>query len=261
MANDLDHPTAFPDVNSLIGSFSSQVREILGDQLTGMYLCGSLALGDFNPHKSDIDFVVATAGKLPDELFESLKSMHEKIAGYPSKWALEIEGSYLPQRSLRRYDPSDSHHPHLSRGSGLLAIEQHDTDWLIQYYILRERGVILYGPEPKSLIDPISPEDLQAAVLGLLWWWEFQLKDTSRVEKSPYQAYAVLSMCRILYTLQSGRIVSKPEAACWVMSALGGRWAQLIDKALNWQPGTLLDRLDDTLDFIRYTLEFSRRYA
>jgi hypothetical protein len=252
------HPTPYPEVNAILLWLMLDVQAILSDQFTGMYLYGSLALGDFDPGKSDIDFLVVTTDELPDVLVAALAAMHARLAASSSKWAMELEGSYIPRRSLCRYYPNDTHHPHIDRGRGKLAIAQHDTDWVIQRYVLREHGVVVAGPDIRRMIDPISADELRQAVRDLLWWWELQLSDTSRVEESGYQAYAILSMCRILYTLEYGTVISKPAAARWAQGTLDERWRGLIERALTWQPGETMDRLGETLEFIRYTLACSQ---
>ncbi len=248
-------PTPYPLVNGLLQSLRDGIQAILGEQLVGLYLYGSLALGDFDPRKSDIDFLAATRAELRGEPLAALQVFHRHFAQGSSPWADELEGSYIPLAALRRYDPADTHHPHLDRGSGgALSVEQHDTDWIVQRYSLREYGVTLLGPAPRALIDPISPDELRQAVRDLLWWWQLQLRDTSRVQTPGYQAYAVLSMCRIRYTLREGCILSKPQAARWAQQFLGQPYAVLIERALAWQPGQSLDCLPETLDFIRDTL-------
>jgi hypothetical protein len=68
-------------------------------------------------------------------------------------------------------------------------------------------------------------------------------------------------MCRVLYTLHHGSIVSKPVAVRWAQAALGVPWAALIEQALAWQPAAQGDDfLDGTLAFIGYTLERSRSF-
>ena len=49
-------PTPFTDVNFVLDHFRSQLQALLDSELVGIYLVGSLALGDFNPRSSDIDF-------------------------------------------------------------------------------------------------------------------------------------------------------------------------------------------------------------
>ena len=51
--------------------------------------------------------------------------------------------------------------------------------------------------------------------------------------------FAILTMCRALYTLACGEVVSKPQAAAWAREALGTPWVQLIDRALLWRHDTV----------------------
>ena len=45
-----------------------------------MYLDGSLAIGGFDPDKSDLDFVVVTNADVPSGNFAALKAMHDRVA-------------------------------------------------------------------------------------------------------------------------------------------------------------------------------------
>ncbi|MGQ9631818.1 MAG: aminoglycoside adenylyltransferase domain-containing protein [bacterium] len=253
------HPTPYPDVNAVLHILLSSVQTILGDRFIGMYLYGSLASDDFDPQRSDIDFVVVTADELPDEILLALEAMHSRITASGLKWATKLEGSYIPQRALRRYDPTDAPCPYINEGS--FRVGRQGSDWVIQRHIIREQGVVVAGPAPQTLIDPVQPNDLRRAVLGFLreWWSPMLHSPDPRLHGSEYQAYAVLTMCRALYTLQYGTVVSKSVAARWAREALGERWATLIERALSWQHDTQSDNMGETLDFIRYTLERSQQ--
>ncbi|MHB9146283.1 MAG: aminoglycoside adenylyltransferase domain-containing protein [Symbiobacteriia bacterium] len=82
--------------------------------------------------------------------------------------------------------------------------------------------------------------------------------DHSRLQASEYQAYAVLTMCRALYTLRLGTVAAKPVAARWAQDTFG-RWRALIGRALAWRHGEPLDLLTETLGFIRFTLQSSEQ--
>ena len=256
----ITHPTPYPDVNVVLNELLSSVRDVLGNHFLGMYLYGSLAIGDFDPQRSDIDFVVVTPDELPDKMLPALEAMHARMAASGSTWATELEGSYIPQHALRRYNPAHARHPHVDLG-GSLVVEQHDSDWVIQRHILRERGVVLAGPDPHTLIEPVPPDELRRAVLAVLrGWWAPMLRDSTRLHSPRYRAYAILTMCRMHYTLQHGTIVTKPAAARWAQAALGERWAALIERALAWPRDAQSDNLSETLDLIRYTLESSQQF-
>lgn len=247
--------TTYPEVHSTLQAVLGGAREVLGGQFAGMYVHGSLALGGFEPGRSDIDFLVATSTRLTDGLTQALREMHARLAAARLPWAGTIEGSYIPLAALRRYDPLDCAHPAL-RSDGSFEVDGHGPDWIIQRHILREKGLRLAGPPARELIDPVEPEELRRAQLGILRsWWSRPFASPERFGSAEYQAYAVLTMCRALYMLEFGEVAPKPQAAAWAQRALGLPWAGLIEWALAWRRGGQEQRLDEALDFIDFTLE------
>lgn len=265
MSGIVNHPTPYPEVNALLQELLESVQTILGHHFIGAYLFGSLTSGDFD-QASDIDLVVVTDNEISGDMFSALQAMHARIALGDSSWATQLEVSYIPQHALRRYDPTRALHPHLDRGRGeSLRMMQHDSDWVVQRYTLRERGITFAGPAPQTLIDPVSPNDLRQAMLAILrGWWAPMLADPAHLSSRGYQSYTVLSMCRVLYTLQYGSVVSKPVAARWAQETLDERWIPLIERAMVGRQHPQLEApsedVSGTLDFIRYALECSQRY-
>ena len=252
--------TLYPEINILLNELLAGARRVLGQQFVGLYVHGSVASHDFNPQRSDIDFVVVTADTLPADMLSALEVMHARLTRSGLQWADVLEGSYIPLAALRRYDPTNSNYPAL-RVDGTFAVDGHGSDWIIQRHILREKGLTLAGPPIKTLIDPVSPDALRWASRGILReWWQPQLTESFRIRSDEYQAYAILTMCRILYTLEHGDVASKPTAAQWAKSALDSHWSPLIDRALAWGHGMQLDAFDDTLTLIRYTLDRSESF-
>ncbi|MCA9961007.1 MAG: DUF4111 domain-containing protein [Anaerolineales bacterium] len=244
-------PTPYPDVNTVLEHLLHEVQTLFGTQFVGLYLYGSLSSGDFNPASSDIDFVVVTTDPIPAELLPALETMHGRLASSGEKWAKKLEGSYMPQHALRRYD-RDERFPQINEGHFFVA--GHGNDWLIQRHILREQGVVVAGPAIRPFIDPVSPNDLRYAVRGVLQeWWAPMLQDASWLQRRDYQAFAVLTMCRILYTLEWGEVASKPVSAQWAMAAIEPQWTPLITRALAWPQAPQPDELAATIAFIRYT--------
>ena len=56
-------PTPYPDLNQVLHELVSSMQSALGSNLTGVYLQGSFAVGDFDVH-SDVDFAVVVAHEL-----------------------------------------------------------------------------------------------------------------------------------------------------------------------------------------------------
>ena len=150
----MPYPTPYRDVNAVLDRLLADVQTVLADRFAGMYLYGSLSSGDFDPQRSDIDFLVTTTGELPEEIITALDAMHTRIMSSGLKWAKKLEGSYIPQDALRRYDPAGPPYPTLNEGRFYMA--PHGSDWIIQRHIIREHGVTLAGPPPQAVIDPSS---------------------------------------------------------------------------------------------------------
>jgi Domain of unknown function (DUF4111)/Nucleotidyltransferase domain len=248
-------PTAYPDLNAVLQELLSGTRSILGAHFVGMYLDGSLAIGDFDPDTSDIDFVVVTEADVSSDTFEILKTMHQRIADRPSKWGRELEGSYISRRALR-HDRRPAAHPYVDRGSVLAMVQPETGYWTIHRHVLHDHGVALAGPLPRTLIDPVASDDLREAVRGILReWWTPMLTEGPLLQNGFYRGYAVLTMCRMLYTLRHGTIVTKPVAARWVQDSFT-RWTPLIERALAWSRDIPPD-LTETLALIQHTTQFA----
>lgn len=246
-------PTPYADVNAVLAELLAGARATLGPRFVGMYLYGSLAGGDFDPRRSDIDFLVVTSEDLPGDALEALEALHARLASSGLAWAKKLEGSYMPLRALRRHDPANARHPSIGT-DWPFGVYQHGSDWIFQRHILREGGVALAGPELRGLIDPVSPEDLRRATRATLReWWAEHIDDPWRLQSDEYQTYAVLTMCRALYTIERGEVVSKTAAARWAQGALDARWGPLIERALGGvpQPGDV----EETVALIRRALD------
>ena len=263
MTDQFVQPTTHPEVNAVLQQAVEGASAILGDQLVGFYLFGSLVRGGFD-EISDIDVVVATEGEISKETFDSLSEMHAGIIAAGTYWATNLEISYIPKTALRRYDFNNATHPRLERGKDeKLYYMHHHSDWVVERYELLENGLALVGPPPKTLIDPVSPDDLRQAMLGLIHSWIITLPDDMPDSRGG-QSYVVLTLCRLLYTLEKGNTASKPDAVAWALETLDTAWHPLIHSA--WEgrqhPGgdPIPEELEQTVALINYTIEFSKQY-
>ena len=252
-------PTVPSELNTLLRVLLDEVQHVLRGHFVGLYLEGSLANGDYD-QDSDVDFVVVTDQEISDVDFEALQAMHERLDGQTALRSLNLEGSYISRPALRRSDPKHASHLNLEWGSGeRLKRVFHDETWNIQRYILRERGITIVGPAPRTLIDPVSPDDLRQAMLAVLRGWATHvLEHANEIAYREYQSYTVLSICRILYTLEQGEVVSKAKAAEWMKQRAGDCWGGLIDRAWIGRHNPHLpassEDIDQTLDLLRYAL-------
>src|SRR5690348_14435156 len=71
------------------------IQRELGSQLAGLYLFGSLVLGDFDPRRSDIDLLALTTEPLSDDQVAGLARMQDAFIAAQPQWAERLEILYL----------------------------------------------------------------------------------------------------------------------------------------------------------------------
>ena len=231
--------TPYPAINAILALLLREVQEVLGPELVGLYCYGSLSLGDFDPASSDIDFLVATAHALPDETVAALAAIHARIAASGLEFADKLEGSYIPRAALRRYDPANNRHPTIGV-DWAFDIGAHDSSWVIERHIIRAHGLVVFGPPPKRSLTRSHPMKYERrcarhSTASRSYNSSNRRNVYRRLRMREYQAFTILTMCRALYTLDRGEIVSKPVAAAWARETLPPSWPDLIATALRWR--------------------------
>jgi len=229
-------PTSYPELNAVLAEFVAGVRAILDENFCGAYLQGSFAVGDADEH-SDVDFIVVTHDEVSVEQQAALHAMHVRLYGLESHWAQHLEGSYVPKESLRQLDPVRRPYPYVDNGSTEVVLDNHCNTHVVRWS-LREYGVRLAGPEPKSLVDPVPAEGLREELVATLREYaDWAPAPTQAGGMSQWkQTSLVLSFCRILHTLASGRVASKRASGEWALEALDPEWTSLVQRALDDRP-------------------------
>lgn len=230
-----------------------ELRALLGDNLVGAYLQGSLAVGDFDA-ASDVDFLVVLRADIPAAGIAPIHALHQALCRLPGPWARNLEGSYAPASMLRRLtlEPRDAPgepRPDGQREPGswrpgpyaypfwFVSEDEHpvrreyDNCQLVRW-VLREKGVTLLGPPPSTLIDPVGAADLRQEMAQMLACNQVRLAgDASWFRTSNGQASGALVFARALETLATGEIRSKRSALAFAQAQLGPRWAALVAAA------------------------------
>lgn len=256
-------PTPFADVNAVLHDFLARIQALLGSHFQGMYLVGSLALGDFDPRSSDIDFVVVTDTDIGDDLFDRLQDMHTQFTASNSPWAGKIEAIYIPCSALRYAIPNTSHYPQIEKGT-LLFKAPLESGWVFQCITIRDRGVVIAGHDPNTLVGTIRPQDMHSAAAKVAGLWLEQAENDPTwlpwLRQRNSHTFVVLTLCRLLYSLATGSVASKPCAAEWAQKEIGEPWATLIKRTLarQYEAGEITPNEEEgTLAFIQFTLEQS----
>ncbi len=241
-------------VSALLHDLSTNLSSILGGNLVGVYLYGSLTQQGFNPKRSDIDCIVVTKRDLSDAQFRRLDAWLARTANSNPR-ATRLQILFLIKNEVLTMDSKACLYQF-----GKLKRSSSDGNPIIWINVLQS-GVVLFGPRPESFVPAISPEILFQALKRELGYLreEISMKPESEWRDVPsYRAYAVLTVCRILYSFRKGKIVSKQRAARWAIKYLPSKWNQIVLQALEINDGTDNDKPPTiSLSRIRQFIDFA----
>jgi predicted nucleotidyltransferase len=250
-------PTSYISINVVLDSLLLKIQEVLESKLLGFYLYGSLVWGDFDYEISDIDLLAVLSEDVDETEFIKLEKMHRDFVKVHAEWNDRIEVQYFSKEGLKNFRLKPSDMVVISPGDPLHRV-QAGMDWLLNWYFVQDYGSTLFGPSPDTFIETISKEEFIYSVKEqALAWKEYVRRTTS---SRPYQSYAILTLCRSLYSLRNKEQVSKKKAAQWAKDQIPS-YAWLIENALKWRADCRNDAIDHeitypiTVEFVNYVID------
>lgn len=215
-------------IQSTMNDLTSGLLTILGSRLIGVYLGGSLALGDFADSTDNLDFLVVTDGPLSPEDLVGMSQLHRELRDrHP--YASRLEGDYA---SLEVIVPTGTACPvpGCERGVFLPRVgEVVLTSLTLE--TLRQRGIIVYGAHPREVLPPISPAEIRQAAADLL-------TELPRAGATPAETAALLlNRLRSAQSLETGELSTKSGAVEWALSRLDPSWHGTIKAAVAMRLG------------------------
>jgi len=265
--NSTNFPTPYQDLNQVLSELVKSVRTILNNNFIGAYLQGSFAIGDYDEH-SDVDFIMVVKDELTTREINELQKMHNRIYELGIEWAKHLEGSYFPLKILQS-QPLGQKLWYLDNGSRSL-IESDHCNSLVVRWTVREKGISLAGPDPRTIINPIPSNLLRKEIYSTICDWGKQIMaNQKQYENRFYQTFIMLSYCRMLHDLRKGEISSKRKGAEWAKKNLDQSWVDLIDRTWAGRPNPAVSVRQPadpgdfarTLQFIDYVTKESEAYV
>jgi predicted nucleotidyltransferase len=224
-------------LDELLMEHAHAIARAATKNFVGMYLIGSLAVGDFDA-TSDVDFIVVTNDELSSDELAAVQAAHFEYLARHDRWPTHLEYSFFPMAKLQTLSSPFGEHSRSCLDDRMLwyfngpSPERSDHDnTLVTRWTLRERGVRVLGPEPASFAPMITPDELRREIRNSIRGWD---RDEGDLTSSPHynrfhQAFFVINYCRTLQGLHEGRISSKREGVEWAKDHLEPQWHALID--------------------------------
>ena len=256
-------PTEFAELNGLLTDLTERAGAILGGNFVGAYLQGSFAVGDAEMH-SDCDFLIPTNGQITPQQEAALRALHDEIPTREGHWTKHLEGSYPRLDELKSLQGLGAPWLYIDHGWREMQWSTHcNTE--VTRWSLRECGVTLVGPDPKTLLDPVPAEALKARMRQQIPTALSEMLEWISLDIAWAQRYAVTTLCRMLYTLDGGQVASKKAALQWASCTLEPQWTPLFrqvleDRALGFDADASPrpDSLPTTLAFADYARAIAR---
>ena len=217
------------DARGLLDEVGRALPCLLGRNLVGIYPYGSLTQAAFDPRRSDIDAIVVTRRRLTRRQFAAVGAWLRR-SRRQNPWTRRLQLSFLLKSRLLTMNADACLYQF-----GKLARTRSDGNPIVWMNVL-ERGAAIVGPPPRSFVPPITDAMLDAALARELAYLRAEIvtKRRSRWRHvRSYRIYAVLTICRILYSLRTRTIASKPVAARWARGRVPAADRALIDRALS----------------------------
>lgn len=256
--------TPYEDLDAIVRELSDRAQAILGDNLVGVYVQGSFALGDGDMH-SDCDFLIPVHRRPTAQQEAQLRAFHDELPTRPQHWAQHLEGSYPVAEELRTLRGLGREWLYIDHGWRRMQWSTHCNSEVARW-ILYEHGICVRGPSASSVVDLVPAAAMRDAAAASLPTVLADIESWVSLDIAWGQRYAVVTIARTLYTLQTGRVASKPAALRWAMQSLDPRWWDLLERTLTdrsrgfdpddrARPGSV----EATRRFSSYAVELLRR--
>jgi hypothetical protein len=223
-------------IQPVVDAYLEAVDDAAPGLVEGLYLTGSTALGEFRPQTSDIDFLAVTSNRPDAAALAALSRAHVRLRHRcPRPF---FDGRYVTWNDLardpRHADPGPySYEGHFhARGYGADPVTWHTV---------ADHGVRCRGAEPADLAIWTDAAALASWTLNNFdSYWRPLLKRARRFPDpwsltafTSYGAvWVALGVCRLHYTLATGKIASKEEAGCYGIETFPERWHRALNEAL-----------------------------
>jgi Aminoglycoside adenylyltransferase, C-terminal domain len=215
-----------PPLDRILGTLIADLRSALDAELVGAYLYGSAVSGGFDAELSDLDLVVATERSVDATPHAVFAGIIERLQQREPDWADRLDIVFIGRRTLADFR-SGGPFVEISHPLPLWRLAKAD-DWLETWFLVREADRALIGPPPSTLIPPIEAREFLATIVGRLDDFVAAPPDDS---PDGLLAYRLLTLCRLLRSLESGVLCTKVEGAAWAIAQLPER-APLVRAAL-----------------------------
>ena len=224
------------DVESTTSQYLNLIDKALPGQVAGLYLTGSIPLGDYRPGRSDIDGVVVLAEPLTD--IEAVRDVHAQLAEKPA-----FDVTYLTADDLA--SPPDNGKQVAYSLDGVFKVEPSGgpvspvlwSEMARQSLPLRTTPGLVVHDDHEALVE-FTRGNLKSYWAGQFDQLEAAVAERPDDEVAPdwVLPWVMLGVPRLHALLATGNIVSKTAAGEHALTAFP-EWSDLITCCMKHRAG------------------------
>lgn len=219
--------------SGILDSITLAAEDILGEALTGVYLHGSLAMGCFNPEKSDIDLILVIDRDVTDQQKRRFMETVVALNARAPKKGLEL--SVVKKEACRHFAYPTPFELHFSPAhlkwwqddpeSYIEHMKGTDPDLAAHFTIIRKCGIVLEGAAVEEVFGDVPREAYLDSIR--------QDVENAVEEVLDNPVYILLNLCRVAACVEENLILSKQQGGEWGLVHLPEKYHPLIQDALD----------------------------
>jgi hypothetical protein len=251
-----------PPVQKVLQDYLSQLTAAMPANIAGIYLTGSVSLGDYYSSKSDIDFITILNEDATNKQLQQLKHIHrsiEKKHHHPkfNGYYLNLAGLTSGRSSYPSFFMNRMHHERTFELGQLSLFE------------LKHFSHHVYGIPVTELPINVAFENVARQLhenINSYWARWVHRHSCTGINRlllilfPRLTEWGLLGVARQLYTLQAGAITSKLKAGNYCLQNLPAQFSNIISTAIETrvlnktQLKPSLKRANDTLACMRFII-------
>lgn len=208
------------EVTNVLYKIREAYKTILGDNLVGMYIHGSIAMGCFHFERSDVDFLVVVKQDISQQekeaLISALLALEPEVPPKGPEMSVVLlahcQHFLHPTPFLLHYSRAHTAEAKENLADYCRAMQGTDPDLAAHFTITRYAGIVLWGEAIDRVFTPVPRADYVNSIL-----WDVESAEDD-ICGNPL--YFVLNLCRVLAYLQDGLILSKEQGGLWGVANL-----------------------------------------
>ena len=232
----IEDPKARAEIDLAVRIFAGLLQRHVPGLVSALHLVGSAVLGDFEPGRSDLDFVAVLSRPAADDDIEALVIVHRLYAADPT--LAPLDGIWVGEAELAA-GPDAAADGLTTKASELLAAARGNRN-PVTWFMLSDHSSSVLGALDRSQLwrDPGRLAAWTRENAGTYWtrWLAASANLLSRrglaLLGGAATEWGVLGISRLHHTLGTGRIASKVEAGEHALRTFEPRWHRIVKEAL-----------------------------